>query len=312
MKIVFLTPRFFPDIGGVEKHCFELSKRFVELGHKVTVVTAKSNVKQRDFEVVENIIVKRFSYHRVKFFGLLMIWFKLLGLNKLFRQADIIHIHDVVIWYLPLRVFLLNKKIYATFHGWEGKYPIPFVNILLKKFSRVLAYKVICIGSFIEKYYGVSADKVIYGGVDLRKFKVGKKVEGCLVYLGRLEKDTGLLKFLAWYKKNKSKYPNLLFCGDGSLKDLCQNYGKVLGFVDPLPYLKSAELCVPGGYLSALEALSCGCKLKLFWHNPVKKDYWLLSPFYSFQFSQKNLRAFLQGSDWSNIAKIYLKLWQKS
>ncbi|GIW63273.1 MAG: glycosyl transferase [Patescibacteria group bacterium] len=311
MRIVFLTPSFYPEVGGVETHCFQVGKRLVKLGHRVTVITAVKNKQLPNSEVISGIVVKRFNFKQVKYLGLVDIWLRLIRFYSIFKSADIIHIHDVVIWYLPLRLLLFNKKVYSTFHGWEGKYPIPLKNILLKKFSRAVVHKVICIGSFIEKYYGVSADKVIYGGVDLNKFCSGKKVKGSLVYLGRLEQDTGLLTFLNWYKKHKLDYPDLVFCGDGSLNKICKDYGRVLGFVDPAKILKTAEICVPGGFLSALEALACGCKIKLFWHNPVKKDYWLLSPFYELQFSQKNLKAFLQKSDWSNIVKIYLKLWER-
>ena len=39
MKILFLARRFHPDIGGVEKHVFEIGKVMVKDGHEITVIT---------------------------------------------------------------------------------------------------------------------------------------------------------------------------------------------------------------------------------------------------------------------------------
>jgi len=38
MTIVFLSPRFYPDIGGVEKHAFEVAK-ILARENDVTVIT---------------------------------------------------------------------------------------------------------------------------------------------------------------------------------------------------------------------------------------------------------------------------------
>lgn len=128
-----------------------------------------------------------------------------------------------------------------------------------------------------------------------------------IVFVGRLDNDTGLLKFLEWLDKNP-KY-SVDFCGDGPLRKNCEKYGKVHGFCDPKPFYKKAKICVPGGYLAALEALSCNCELKLFWNNKLKEDYWKMSPFYKLY--GRELKDWARKQTWDKLADEYLELWKK-
>ena len=63
-------------------------------------------------------------------------------------------------------------------------------------------------------------------------------------------------------------------------------------------YLKTAEYCVPTGYLSYLEAKSYGCKIITFPNNPLKIDYW------------KEVKLLKTIPTWNEVVKIYLKLWK--
>src|SRR5688572_1794555 len=135
MKILFLSHYFHPHIGGVEKHTLEVAKNLIAKGHKVTVLTEKYDKDLKETETINKIQIVRFSYPHFKFLGLFSIWFWLFRNKKLIQAADIIHCHDVFIWYLPFRFLYPNKKIYTTLHGWEGKWPIPWQNILLKQLA---------------------------------------------------------------------------------------------------------------------------------------------------------------------------------
>ena len=129
-----------------------------------------------------------------------------------------------------------------------------------------------------------------------------------IVFVGRLEKDTALLQFLLWLQKNKGY--DVDFCGDGNLKKECAKYGTVHGFCDPTPFYKNAKYCVPGGYLSALEALNYGCELKLFWNNKIKEDYWKMSPFYKLKGAA--LKKWARQQTWKKLANEYLDLYNRS
>lgn len=146
MKILFITRRCYPQIGGVEKHVGEVAKVLRKKGHTVTIVS------EADIQ-----------YPHIKFLGLIFIWLWLFKNRKIIEKADIIHCHDVFIWYLPFRFLYPKKPVFTTFHGWEGIWPIPFKNILLKRLASRLSWGTVAVGHFIEKYYGVKVDKITYG-----------------------------------------------------------------------------------------------------------------------------------------------------
>lgn len=116
-----------------------------------------------------------------------------------------------------------------------------------------------------------------------------------IVFVGRLEKDTGLSEFLKWLGKHKDYKVD--FCGDGTLRKECKKYGEVHGFTDPKLFLKKAKICVPGGYLSYIEAKSYGCKIIVFPNNPLKKDYW------------NEIQKIRKFPSWDQIADEYLSLY---
>ncbi|HET7098950.1 MAG TPA: glycosyltransferase [Patescibacteria group bacterium] len=148
MNILFLTQHKWPHIGGVEKHVGEVSLSLRKKGHKVTIISSED-----------------IKYPHIKFFGLLYIWLWLFNNRKFIKQVDIVHCHDVFIWYLPFRFLYPNKPVFTTLHGWEGVYPIPFKNILLKRIATKLSWGSIAVGNYIGKYYRIKADKITYGGI---------------------------------------------------------------------------------------------------------------------------------------------------
>ena len=148
MKILFLAQHKWPHIGGVEKHIHEVTKSLEKKGHKVKTISSED-----------------IKYYRIKFLGLLYIWFWLFKNRKLISGADIIHCHDVFIWYLPFHFLYPDKKVFTTFHGWEGIYPIPGKYIFLKRLASKLSWGTIAVGKYIEKYYFITADKIMYGGI---------------------------------------------------------------------------------------------------------------------------------------------------
>src|SRR5258708_2175133 len=122
MKILFLAQHKWPHVGGVEKHVQEISLSLRKKGHKVTTISSED-----------------INYPHIKFFGLLYIWFWLFKNRKFIKTADIVHCHDLFIWYFPFRFFYPKKPIYTTFHGWEGIYPIPLKNVVLKRLAGYLS-----------------------------------------------------------------------------------------------------------------------------------------------------------------------------
>lgn len=269
-------------MGGVEAYIREVTKELENKKHKVKIIS-ENNIK----------------YPHIRFFGLLCIWFWLWQNKRLIKWAEIVHCHDVFIWYLPFRFLYPKKPVFTTFHGWEGSWPIPWKNVLLKRLAAKLSKSTIAVGKYIEKYYGIKADKIIYGGINSLQRNTSATVRRSLLYLGRLEPDTGLPLFLRWLDTNHPS-PTINFVGDGPLRKECERYGKVHGFGDPKPFLKKADICIPGGYLSYIEAKTAGCKIMTFADNPLKKDYW------------EEIKKVKKFPTWEEVADEYLSLYYGS
>jgi glycosyltransferase involved in cell wall biosynthesis len=297
MNILFLSHFFYPHIGGVEKHVMEISKSLVVSGHSVTVLTRKFDSKLKNDEIVSGIKIIRFPYPSSKFFGLLVIWSWLFRNRNLLKKADIIHCHDVFIWYLPFRFFYPKKKVFTTIHGLEWNNPFTISGIWQKKLAVKLSKGTIGVGSFLEKYLGIRFDLIVYGATSKsRHSKVKNKIKNSIIFLGRLERDTGVLKFIKYLEKNRNL--NAEFVGDGSLKSVCKKYGKVHGFTDPTPFLKKAEYVVPGGYLAYVEAKSFGCKIMTYPPDELKKVYW------------QGIKKVDKFPTWDALASQYVGLWK--
>ena len=275
MNILFISHLYHPHIGGVEKHIQFLSKELLKDHHKITVITSLHDPSLKAHEIIDGIEVFRISVPKIKILGLLDIWCLLIKLRKLINIADIIHIHDVFIWVLPLRLIHFKKQFYLTHHGWEGEYPIPFNKILIKKLSNALSTKSMAVGHYIEKYYGIKTNSITYGAVNHQK--VSQKKPNTILYLGRLSTDTGLTILLEAFPKLKNF--SISFCGSGELESKCKKIGKVATTVNPNLLLKSTQFCIVSGYLSLLEAISWNCIPVAIYVNSLKKDYFKMSPF---------------------------------
>ena len=180
-------------------------------------------------------------------------------------------------------------------HGWEGTLPIPKKNIFLKKISAIFANKVVCVGEYIGKYYHLSCDKVIYGGVGGFFSDSLKQKQSSLAYLGRLETDTGLPTLLKAISKEHSL--STIFIGEGLLRSQCEAVGKVTGWLSDKKIanlLAKTYWCVASGYLSALEALASGCEVIVIADSQLKQDYWQLGELKNFLHIVKNLQEMKQ------------------
>jgi len=270
MKALIITQSYLPNLGGVEKHIACTLPYLKEAGFEIKIISKD--------EITNN---KKL----IKFFGLLQIWWALAKKIKLIKEAEIIFIHDVFIYYLPFKLIFPKKKVITTFHGWEKIYPIPVKNIFYKKLAQRFSNQTISVGSYINKYYQLSEQNnhVIYGAVDLPKKEIdlAKKEKNSFLFVGRLEKDTGLSIFLEFLDilLAKNIIFSVKFCGDGPMRKLCQKYGKVLGFVDVQKYLTNSTVCFASGYLSILEAMAYKNIVLSAYQNALKKDYLLDSPF---------------------------------
>lgn len=302
MKILFLTRLYYPHVGGVERHIKEISSRLKKKGYKITIITTKHDKKLPFKETKGGIEIIRFNQPKIKYLGLLYTWYWLLKNKDFVVNNDIIHIHDIFSWYLPFRFLFPQKPVYTTFHGRWGQYPIPFKDIIQKKIGAKFSTKNLCIGKYIPKNYKIVENDLSYGAVDVSEI-VPNKDSSYIVYVGRLDKDIALDKFLDIIPKLKNI--RVEFCGDGKLKGKCSKYGKVHGWVNPEAYLAKAKFCFASGYLTILEALVNKCLVFTIYSHPLQKDYYKLTPFSKYILSTNSSEEILTRITYLNKNKAY-------
>lgn len=327
MHILIITPRFFPSIGGVENHVAAVLP-LIARDHTCTVVTEQTTQNAPAKEKTQWGELVRFAYPHTKIFGLLHIWLWFWHQRKLIQRADIVHIHDVFVWYFPFRFLFFRKPIVLTMHGWEGSWPMPLKNILYKKIAAFFSNSVITVGSFIQKFYGIKSAETIYGGVALSQIKAhATPPKSDVIFVGRLAPDTGLLLLLAALKTRQKNLQTILFCGDGPLRSECEKLGKVVGFVpQPEAYMAHATTVFASGYLTILQALALKKQVVVAYDNPLKKSYYADSPFapyISICDSQEEIQVALRKPksleqehtwiteySWEKVAEKYLATYQ--
>lgn len=339
MNILFVTQHYFPHIGGVQKHIREVTDQFLSDGHTVNILVTEG----RGNAPFENEGM-RSIYRLKKLHGRLGILLQMFNRFHLFRQADVIHFHDFAPFWkygtllLPV-LRLLGKKVYLTFHGWEGRCPPAKKIVLKRKICAFLSDGNICVGHFIEKWYRMKADIVSYGGVKRASELNGTKKNA--VFVGRLAEDTGIREYVKAWKDINSQFPGLklIICGDGALRgtleDLIRRENilniEFKGFVkEPENYVKNAAIVFTTGYLGMLEAFSYKKPVIAIYDSELKKDYlemmpgsrdmlWITSDSNEIASSvkealqdnekvEKAYRFSLENS-WERVKKDYYRLW---
>ncbi len=341
MTILFLVRRFYPLIGGVEKHVLEVGKILIKKGYKVIVITENSEALDlKIFENVNGIEVLRISVGKEDKFKKFRIWSDLWKLRYIFKEADIVHCHDVFFWYLPFNFIYPGKKVYTTFHGYES-FPVRKKAVWVRKISEILSKGNICIGDFIKKWYGTKPNYVSYGGVnqssspELRDNNSKRKVK--IVLIGRLEKDIGIktyLKSLEELKIRKIKF-NLQVYGKGIFERKMGKYGNVNGFTKNVSSaLEAADIVLCSSYLLIIQALILRKIIIAVYENPLKEDYLRMSPFANYIYICKSADEvsrvveyvtsnpwksstmieegfrWAKQQTWESVTDKYLKLWK--
>ncbi|MEK7571952.1 MAG: glycosyltransferase family 4 protein [Patescibacteria group bacterium] len=337
MSILFFCRRFYPQIGGVEKHVLELSKQLLQRGHQVSVITESfSGAKQQ--ETISGIQVYRIPVRKEGRSKKFYLWSYLLKKRELIQKADLVHCHDVFFWYLPFRFLYPEKPVYTTFHGYES-YPIKKKAILIRKLSEKLSWGNICIGDFITKWYGTKPTFVSYGAVNLanNKRQIAKVKSSSAVFIGRLDEQTGIREYLNAFNLVKKQIPGftMLVVGDGKERKLVEKKTNVLGFKkDPERYFAPYHFAFVSRYLSILEAFAAKRLVFALYDNPVKEDYLRLAPFadtiviaknaqelaekvlYYLKHPEKEKKLISKSftwvgkQTWENMAELYLNLWK--
>lgn len=288
-RALFLCPSYYPFVGG-GKYYQRIVEGLGQLGYKATVWTPQRNPKHKEYEVINEVVVRRFDagnkFKVWRFF--LRNFFELLSF-------DLVHGFDFVMilfWYLPFRILLFWKPVFVTFLGHEGLFPIPQKIILERKLVELITWGNICAGDYIGKWYGTTPDYVVYGGVDKPNQELPYPDEPSAVFIGRLEPDMGILEYLEAIKILKTEMGLSLkldiygVIRDPSFKNRIDNYIKeydlpvrYLGVADSVEStLQKYKYAFSSSNLVKHEAMICKRLVFSIYSNPLKKDYLEMSP----------------------------------
>ena len=339
-KVIFLSRLYYPHVGGVEKHLKKLSV-ILSKKHQITIITEQHDAS---LPLVENypeakvyrIPVSNCSERTKKW----AIWSWIWRNRNLFSEADVVHIHDVFFWVLPVLPFkiLHPKRYFITFHGYEGANPPHLKQVIWHKLGELLTSGNICIGQFYSKWYFTKADVVSFGACDIPFKSVAKTNKA--IFVGRLDHDTGIMEYLKAAKELKLK---LDVYGEGPLLTQAREFVKVTktevvfhGF-DPnaAEYISKYKYAFISRYLGILESLSSKTMVFAHYDSEIKYDYLSNSPFSDWIFIGKNSQEIASSvlqyqkypkryqlsldkgynwakeQTWAKLAQDYENLWQK-
>lgn len=351
MHIVFFSRRAWPSIGGVEKHLYHVCEALKELDSslKISVITEQSEQNLSLEEQHKGVNYYRFTLARNPDNPEHILTKKSVaaGMKELIpiiREADVLHVHDVFFWLLPIYPFIFSKKIFVTFHGYEIPGPPNWKQQFWHRLAAFLSRGNICIGGFHPKWYGVKPTITSFGAVSLSGKISDKNIKKLfskkkIVYVGRLDSDNAVweyLKSLAVLHQQKKLQFTLDVIGDGAekkeLEAFVQKNNLPIRFlgqqqVSPETYAEY-DLSLGTGYLSVLESLSAGVPVVATYITELKKDYFEQTPFaqwikivspenlqHSIELAMKPLpleaQEWAQQQTWQKLARQYVELWQR-
>jgi alpha-1,3-mannosyltransferase len=224
MKVLAITPTFYPQMGGVEQVVLELALHVREYGIRMDVAHVASG-NRRLTETVQGIDVHRIPLHGNRFIG----WAPALG--ALARGYDLIHVHDPQLLAITINVRLSCGRIPAVLstHGgfWHTSrgylvkrlYEATMLGGSVRHYRRVLASSV----SDFE-YYKRFGDRVrlCSNGVHVKRFNVvrsnASKGMNRWIYWGRLSsnKRVDLIVDCVAAMRQHGHPVELLICGRDS------------------------------------------------------------------------------------------------
>lgn len=290
MHIVHLTPNFYPAVGGVETYVYELSKRLVERGNEVTVLTSDvlrfTRKKLKDFEIIDGIKVYRMPFQLI-----LRNSFSIEATKKLIElDYDILHLHTMgyFLGIIPLLKLTNGCKVVFSTHG--GIFHTKDAIILKKIYFNLIARLNLL---FIDKILAHSKNdesvfskisnigKIIYSpyGIDWKDYaKLNPSHSNSMIYVGRFSKNKRLdrlINVLHHVRQHNKKVKLFLLGEDWDQKEMLIKVAERLKvkdavkFVEAVPHKEVPKFLAKSGIfvlssdyegfgISVIEAMSVG------------------------------------------------------
>lgn len=296
LNICMITREFPPKSGGIGYYVYNLSKKLVERGHQITVIT-RGSVNKTKKEVVDGI-----QLFRVPFFPLypFHIWIHGAFVNRLFRKLEprltLVHLHTpvpppiktslplITTVHTPMKVDARHHEIldfYSLAEKVQSMVVYPPIELKLLRASK----KITTVSKSVArelKEYGLNPTEitVVGNGVDEKTFVPmlnKEQTETYVLYTGILRARKGLFDLIKCAEYVCKVYSDVKFvvCGRGPFllkleKEIqkmdLQRKIVLLGYVKRSKliqiYQNATIHVVPSHYeglpTTLLEAMSCG------------------------------------------------------
>jgi glycosyltransferase involved in cell wall biosynthesis len=248
-KILFVTPRYLPTVGGVQNHVYQVSRRLAHVGIDVTVLTTNPGNRLPAEEVIENVRIRRvpaWPANRDYYFAPQMV--------PIIRSGswDIIHVQSYHTFVAPLAMWAAwrsGKPFVTTFHGGGHSSQLRnnirgaqqlMLRPLLARANKLIAISDFEIPLFSERLKLPETQfTLIPNGADLPNVNSmegeSAQVEaGLIVSIGRLEQYKGHQRVIAALPKILEQRPDahLWIAGAGPYESELRKLANQLGVAD--------------------------------------------------------------------------------
>lgn len=247
MRVLFVTPRFAPFVGGVEQHVAEVSRRLVARGCTVCVLTTDPSGKLAALETVDGVTIRRvraWPRNRDYYFapGVLRA---IVGART---DWDIVHIQSYHTLVAPLAMLAARRAhvpYVLTFHG--GGHSSRARQLMRRTQWMLLAplirgaARLVAVARFEIGVYGAvfrvppERFEVISNGIDLPLLDSLPTPSSALIAsIGRLEQYKGHQRILAALPAILAARPDarLWIAGNGPYKQRLLEQAARLGVAD--------------------------------------------------------------------------------
>lgn len=267
LRVLMVTPRYFPMMGGVENHVYQVARRLAHAGVDITVLTTDPSKTLPAYEKIEGVHIQRvhaWPGNRDYYFAP--------GIYQVIRQGrwHIMHLQSYHTLVAPLAMAAAQQaKIpyVVTFHG--GGHSSPLRNQMRGLQQALLrpllarAQKLVAVANFEISYYGARLHlaperfAIIPNGCDLARKESDATAQAATVAtksieilsVGRLERYKGHHRILAAMPAILAHYPEarLRILGEGPDKAELQQQAVALGIsehvaVGGIPLAKRAQM----------------------------------------------------------------------
>jgi len=294
LDYIMFTNSYPPNIGGVERHVYEVHRHLnKKMRGKIVVFGMRppADSEQPDVHWTD----PRLRFCRFSKVKRLIRLFVLMTYLVRYPKA-VIHFHDYSTIYrflTFLRLYNVLNRTYLTYHGWEGVCPPDPKVIEKRKACGERVEGIISIGEFIPKWYGTPPGKISYGAADQSKFQMIHNFSNDspihIAYIGRFEKDNGVLELaaaLSSFQTNENYNIKLSFYGQGSLQPQIRAFQESVKFPvsvhpqtsNPAEVFQKYSVIFASGYLTIAESFCAQRIIFAFYTNPLRKDYLRLHP----------------------------------